>query len=244
MQMNEKLQQAIAAARNGQSKEAQLLLTQALKENSEETQAWFLLSTLVESKQKKLVYLGKVLALDPQHSKAQQMLARLQETKESVAEEEETAVSPTPEPEPEEEPILPSPVSVDSADYLAQEKGDTVPDWLADEAGLEWEEMPSMEDSLELDEITAIEDVPDWLQEGVSDTWSEEPKAEVEADEVETAVSLPEETEPIAAAPVPNPAGDKPQKQQVAFLNRILIALITVAIIISGILIYLIWQML
>ncbi|MCP4425612.1 MAG: hypothetical protein GY803_14045 [Chloroflexi bacterium] len=77
--MNEKLQQAMIAARNGQATEAQLLLTEVLKEDPGETQAWFLLSNLVESKQKKVAYLSKTLALDPQHDMAKQMLARLQE---------------------------------------------------------------------------------------------------------------------------------------------------------------------
>ncbi|MEJ2751030.1 MAG: hypothetical protein P8183_24460 [Anaerolineae bacterium] len=85
--MNEKLQQAITAVRNGQENEAQLLLTQVLKEDPQETQAWFLLSTLVDSEQKKKAYLGKVLALDPDHPMAKKMLARFQEESEPVAEE-------------------------------------------------------------------------------------------------------------------------------------------------------------
>ena len=82
--MNEKLQQAISVARSGQKTEAQLLLTEVLQDDPNETQAWFLLSTLVDSKQKKSAYLGKVLALEPDHEMAQTMLERLQEGVEPV----------------------------------------------------------------------------------------------------------------------------------------------------------------
>jgi len=76
--MNPKLQQAMSAAREGRSKEAQVLLTQILSQDPEEAQAWFLLSHLVDSEQKQLAYLKKVLALDPHHEKAAQRLAHLE----------------------------------------------------------------------------------------------------------------------------------------------------------------------
>jgi cytochrome c-type biogenesis protein CcmH/NrfG len=92
--MNLKLQQAINATREGQSKEAQVLLTQVLTEDPEEVQAWFLLSLLVDSEQKQIAYLRKVLELDPQHEKAAHRLAQL----EAVAEPETGA-------EPELQPL-------------------------------------------------------------------------------------------------------------------------------------------
>lgn len=76
--MNPKLQQAMSAAREGRSKEAQVLLTQILSQDPEEAQAWFLLSHMVDSEQKQIAYLQKVLALDPQHEKAAQRLALLE----------------------------------------------------------------------------------------------------------------------------------------------------------------------
>ncbi len=76
--MNQKLQQAMAAAQSGKSREAQVLLTQVLSEEPEEVQAWFLLSHLVESKQKQLAYLKKVVELDPGHEKAVERLSELE----------------------------------------------------------------------------------------------------------------------------------------------------------------------
>jgi hypothetical protein len=76
--MNQKLQQAMAAAQSGQLREAQILLTQILNEDPDEVQAWFLLSHLVDSEQQQSVYLKKVLELDPTHEKAVELLAQLE----------------------------------------------------------------------------------------------------------------------------------------------------------------------
>jgi hypothetical protein len=79
--MTRKLQQAIKAARAGQKKEAQVLLTQILKDEPNDVHAWFLLSHVVESEQKQIAYLRKVLALEPGHEKAVQRLAQLETPK-------------------------------------------------------------------------------------------------------------------------------------------------------------------
>lgn len=242
--MNEKLQQAISAARNGQSTEAQLLLTEVLKENPDETQAWFLLSTLVDSEQKKIAYLGKVLALDPGHQMAQKMLGRLQGAAEveaeiaageteavevaGMADEEGAAVS---------EAIT---VSQSAADFLAQEKGDTLPEWLVEEEGLE------IVESLEPvhsggDEAVGDLEIPDWLQEGVSEGWSEESPAEETAAMVES----PPETEKRSSTkptPKPKPTVGEDQNKQQRFLTGLLYALVAVTAVIFIILIYLAWN--
>ncbi len=75
--MNTKLQQAIAATRDGDKQQAQRLLAELLKENPQDAQAWFLLSHLVESESKQVAYLSKVLTLQPTHEKAKQRLAQL-----------------------------------------------------------------------------------------------------------------------------------------------------------------------
>jgi hypothetical protein len=141
--MNEKLQQAINAARNGQENEAQLLLTQVLKENPQETQAWFLLSTLVDSEQKKRAYLGKVLALDPGHPMAQKMLARLREKSEAAQE------------RPVEE--APAPVQVEAVEPVS-ETLEAIQEKLEDEV-VQAEKLDEIE--LAVDEGQAIE--PDEL---------------------------------------------------------------------------------
>ncbi|HUM69941.1 MAG TPA: hypothetical protein PLK31_13975, partial [Chloroflexota bacterium] len=82
--MNQALLEAIAATRANNKREAQLLLATNLKENPDDVQSWYLLSMLVDSKEKQALYLSKALALDPNHPKAQERLAHLQ-TVETIA---------------------------------------------------------------------------------------------------------------------------------------------------------------
>lgn len=248
--MNEKLQQAILAARNGQVTDAQLLLTEVLKESPDETQAWFLLSTLVDSEQKKIAYLGKVLALEPDHEMAQKMLARLQAPDLVEAESEEVTeavlAEEADEVEAAEDLPVPAPVtrSSENTDFLAQEKGDTLPDWLIEEEGLEISEELEPVPVDEADVVSATETdagLPDWLQEEVAEDWSEPAPPEEE-----TAVATPPATKkaPIEPAPRPKPVAavkDDQQKQR-RFLTGILYALMVVTAVIFVIMVYLAWN--
>lgn len=251
--MNEKLQQAITAARNGQAVEAQLLLTQVLKEDPNETQAWFLLSTLVDSEQKKTAYLGKVLALEPDHQMAQKMLARLQapDLSEGAAEIEPVEVEAEVEPvEPEaaggletEEMTLPemAPVSANTADFMAQEKGGTLPEWLMEEEGIEPEAVAAEEAAAVAE--TVDDHVPDWLQEEVPESWVEETVdveepviAELAKTDADT--SAASKSKPSKATAVPATDVQKQQK----FLTGILYALIAVAVAIFFLMAFFAWQ--
>ena len=239
--MNEKLQQAISAARNGQATEAQLLLTQVLKENPDETQAWFLLSTLVDSEQKKVAYLGKVLALEPDHQMAQKMLARLQEPAEVETAGEEIEIEAEIGSEVEEVPVsAPVAASHDTSDFLAQEKGDTLPDWLITEEGFETveglEPAPVNDDEVAADTDSEL---PDWLQEGVAEDWSEAPpsgEAPVEA------APLPDKKVSVEPTPKPELAAKEDHAGQRRFLTGILYALVAVTAVIFIITIYLAWN--
>jgi hypothetical protein len=75
--MDSKLQQAIVATRAGYIETAQILLADALQENPEETEAWFLLAHLVESPERQARYLEYTLLLEPGHALARQHLQRL-----------------------------------------------------------------------------------------------------------------------------------------------------------------------
>ena len=75
--MDSKLQQAINATRAGYNDAAQILLTDALQENPQETDAWFLLAHLVESTERQARYLEYTLFLDPEYLLARQHLERL-----------------------------------------------------------------------------------------------------------------------------------------------------------------------
>ncbi len=133
--MHPKLQQAIQAARLGQTNEAQFLLTQVLKDNPEEVQAWFLLSHLVDSEQKQLVYLRKAVALDPHHEKAAQRLAQLEEA-------------------------LSTETSTEALEMEAERMDDTLPSWMTEEA----EEM-NLESAVTAPTQLGQTETPDWLKE-------------------------------------------------------------------------------
>ena len=255
--MNQKLQQAIAATRAGQKREAQVLLTQVLQEEPEEVHAWYLLGLLVESPHKQRAYLGKVLALDPDHEKARQHLARLETAAPAIdvetgtlAEEAQTEAGAA------EVVLAPRQISA-KADFIAQERGDTLPDWLADDAddlNLDQVELAETAPSTSLD-VLDDSDVPDWLQETSDERWIEadEPGQAEEAEELERPDLIPAQSElPPATAekaevkpakaqatPATRPeSGRDRQRRQEAWLTRLLIGLIAVAVVVLILLVY------
>lgn len=76
-QMDHKLQQAIVATRTGEYETAQLLLVDALEENPQEAEAWFLLAHLVDSPERQARFLEFVLTLQRDHALARKHLDRL-----------------------------------------------------------------------------------------------------------------------------------------------------------------------
>ena len=239
--MNEKLQQAISAARNGQETEAQMLLTQVLKEDPNETQAWFLLSSLVDSESKKIAYLGKVLALEPDHQMAQKVLARLQGEADAVIETEETMAGI--DADGDEIPSVPVVVSHDTTDFLAQQKGDTLPEWLIEEENLEITDGVAVAEIEVGRELVSDKDVaiPDWLQDEVPESWSEETSV---AELVSGVDELSDTKTGIASTPKPKSksAVDVAKKKQQSFLTGILYALVALVAVIVVIMIYLAWS--
>lgn len=261
--MNQKLQQAIAATRAGQKREAQLLLTQVLQEDEQDVHAWYLLSLLVESPQKQRAYLGKVLALDPDHEPAREHLNRLQTPVPAYDFEVESAeeVDEFEAAEAEVAPLQPS--RSPEADFMAQERGDTLPDWLADDV-----------DHLNLDqvevEVAAMAEatpvdgrdddvIPDWLQESAGDSWTdieESRQAELEqVEEEEQPAMATAESEPLPAASAQTRAkpakaqkapatkarsGRDDRRRQEAWLTRLLIGLLVIAAVIFVLLVYII----
>ncbi|MBK6327839.1 MAG: hypothetical protein IPF56_18165 [Chloroflexi bacterium] len=240
--MNQKLQQAIVAARSGDNKKAQYLLSQSLQEDPENTQAWYLLSLLVDSEEKQITYLNRALAIDPNHEKAQEKLAALT-----------TAVSPTP---------TFSPADTNLAE---QESSESLPDWMSDDLpdnsyAETW--IDSETDQTDLVEDDANE-LPDWLQESVLDEWEQEEKetpkpaaeesqmlvdifADTEDEEQPAAQTAVAETKP-KPGPKPTPTGKKqptPQKKtQGSQMNLILGALIVLSVLVGLFLIYLLVTM-
>lgn len=235
--MNTLLQEAITATRAGNKKEAQLLLAQNLKADPDNVQSWYLLSMLVDSPEKQAVYLSKALTLDPTHEKVQARLATLQ-----------TAPTIT--------------ISDEPLDFLSQSKGNTLPDWLADDAAslqldkvgtldsepeIEGEETVAAEsDQVMAPEETvpdADENVPDWLRGNVTDAWvTEEPPTQVTIpepviDEEEKAEKAAAAKDTAVAAPAPKKKPKKKRKprtkkEKKSRLNLLLAILIMVMILV------------
>ena len=230
--MSDKLQQAIQATRAGDKKNAQFLLTQAIQEDPDNPQPWYLLSLLVDDKGKKQCYLTKVLDLDPDHAKAHQQLVTLTETAvlapELVAEEET---------QPETAPVI---LSSGSSDLEAQDAGDTLPDWMADD-------LPDMlDDTQEPAAETAVveEPVPDWLEDSIAEDWDKEETAVDEtvsekAKEDQLSQETAAEKKKDVTVKEKKPA--KPQKSSEANLNYLLIGLVVIAVIVFIIFAYMIF---
>jgi hypothetical protein len=234
--MNQALQEAIAATRANDKRKAQLLLANNLKENPEDVQSWYLLSMLVDSKEKQALYLGKALALDPGHAKAQERLTRLQ-TAATIA------------------------ISDEPLDFLAQSEGDTLPEWLAGDAeALQVEKMgmraaPGAVEEVKEEEVgvTAVatapaKDVPDWLQQDVSPSWvTQEPPTQVSPFPAEKKAPPKPKPQPAPAAkakPVPRkkaPARKKPRtkQQKTSQLNFIMGVLVVFFVLVVLLLAYL-----
>jgi hypothetical protein len=228
--MSQKLQEAIAAARAGNTKDAQRQLADILQENPNEVHAWFLLSHLVDSETKQKAYLQKVVTLDPTHAKARQRLAQLQ-----AAPAQATAAIAAAPSEPE-----PLPVSSDAFDFEAQADANTIPEWMADDAPIT---TPTTAVSPTTEE-TADDalDIPDWLQ--VSLDEPEEAEAEAEeptekpADAAAMAIEAARQAAKVPAAPAPEPDPDAVEAE-LARLNRVLMALVVAAVLILLLMAYL-----
>ena len=236
--MNQKLQQAIQATRNGNNKKAQYLLTQTLQENPNDTQAWYLLSLLVDSEEKQITYLNRVVALDPSHEKAQEKLAALT-----------TAVSAT--------VILPpSPNDLNLED---QESGDLLPGWMADDTSdTFFETAVTHEADQQLPLKTISDEIPDWLSGSVVDEWAQaesetalydedEPNQLIEVFAEEPAMMIPEASPSPTTAPPKAPATKKEpapkKKNQGSQLTLILAVLVLLAVLVGAFLIYLLITM-
>ena len=223
--MDNKLKDAIAAVRSGDTYKAQEQLTTLLAENPEEPQGWYLLSLLVDSPQKQAAYLSKTLALDPQHQKAQEQLAALQQAG-TLAPTATFAMEPA-------EPM----------DVLAQSETDTLPSWLEEEGGTVVKAQPVADMT---DTAVPTDDLPDWLVEPSALSTDKAP-----VDEAPTVVghTTEEAQDEIVAVATPKPAAKvtrKPAKPKPAAgksttgLNVVLGVLVLLAVVVMVLLAYLI----
>jgi tetratricopeptide (TPR) repeat protein len=159
--MSEKVREAIAATRAGQKREAQFLLAEALQENPNNEHAWFLLGNLVDSPEKRMAYLGKALAINPDNEKAKRQLVQAQRQAAAVA----------------EAKLEPAAVMVEETEAAAvADDLPDLPDWFADQPDGDLTEAVVADEPLEKMDVLPEED-------------KGTPKAVTES--VKTAVSTP-----------------------------------------------------
>lgn len=212
--MDDKLKEAIAAVRTGNKREAQQQLTMLLDEDPTQVQGWYLLSLLVDSPQKQAAYLGKTLALNPNHEKARDQLAMLEASGQ---------LAPTS-----------SYVSDQPMDVLEQSETDALPEWLVSDSG----DFAVAPVASKVSETAVPNDtLPDWLKEPAV------PDSIIAPDESmtvvgKTAVAAPQ-TRPTKAA---KPTAAKPARkagQNTQSLNIALGLLVLLAIVVIVLLAYL-----
>lgn len=223
--MDEKLKDAIAAARMGDKETAQRQLTELLDEDPQQVQGWYLLSLLVDSPQKQAAYLSKTLALNPDHEKAKEQLASLRAA----------ALAPT---------TTIAEAASQPMDVLAQSETDELPDWLREEGG---DEIPAAPPKPAEETAVPNEDLPDWLKEPVALT-DDSTKTVEESPTVVGKTAEPATKSDQVAAELKKTL-DKPQrkapktthvaKQSTRNLNMLLGLLVTLAVIVMIVLAYL-----
>jgi hypothetical protein len=236
--MSDKLQQAIQATRVGDKKNAQFLLTQAIQEDPNNPQSWYLLSLLVDDKEKKQAYLTKVIELEPEHAKAHEQLIAITEM----------TVPDIPEPEAiaEESELEAAPVvlSSDSSDLEAQDEGETLPEWMADDLPAVEEEIGEL--VVETEVVVEEEYIPDWLDGSIDDDWDGETVTAVDEIVSEEKVKPPEvkvkEKQKEAAVKEKYPAKTKKETSEKQ-LNYLLIGLVIIAFIVFILMAYMIFNM-
>ncbi|UCG25576.1 MAG: hypothetical protein JSW55_06195, partial [Chloroflexota bacterium] len=74
----QRLQEAIASARAGQLSEAKAIAEEITESDPNNAHAWFLRGILSEDEEQQAEYLGKTLAIDPEHKAARKRMEQMQ----------------------------------------------------------------------------------------------------------------------------------------------------------------------
>lgn len=234
--MNEQLQQARQAMESGNRAQAQIVLAKLLKPEPNNGEAWFLLSEMGVSDEQRLAFLRRVLALNPNHARAQQKLADLESPPqpEPIVEPEivpagttlpipaEAITETPPEPAPAGLPISTTPL-----DFEAQSLGNTIPPWLTDQPRYSGATASTTGVGVTLIEPPRpVADLPEWLKNQPDENWmaQEQPdKGKV----VWKAGEGNEELRPVKPT-TPKSQPEKPKKKQATGRNDTLLLLLIV----------------
>jgi hypothetical protein len=206
--MNQHLKQAIAAARAGKKPQAKVLLARVIKEEPDNVNAWFLLSTLADTDEQKIQHLQKVLELEPAHPVAAEQLSELVPWEPAEPFFEEPATEMMAEVESEEATnIFPLP-DIDYPIPDVPEDPDEAMAWLerlAADQGASLDELPSLSarPAETADTDTDFEDDFSWLDEEPSEGM-EEPDMMAGLEEEWEQAMAPEAA--LEAAPEEEPA--------------------------------------
>ena len=78
MSNEEIIQQAIQCAKSGDNNQAARMITQVVRSEPDNARAWYLLSQVVEEKERAIYCLERVLAIQPDNIQAKERLDRFQ----------------------------------------------------------------------------------------------------------------------------------------------------------------------
>ncbi|MBC8098597.1 MAG: tetratricopeptide repeat protein, partial [Armatimonadetes bacterium] len=111
-------EQGIAAAKARQPDEARRLLQQALRLNPGDALAWLYLASVAKDTKERLVYLQKVLEIDPDNDLAQKAVRALGIAPEQLLQAKPGTSAPAAPPKPAPAPPPPKPAAVQPPSYL------------------------------------------------------------------------------------------------------------------------------
>jgi hypothetical protein len=207
------------AINEGETRQAHVYLAKLLKQEPNNSNAWYLLSTIVPTVAQQKIFLNKALKIDPDHAKSLADLAGLERK--------------VPEPE------LVLPISAEADDLDAQAAGTTVPSWMADSTAVPQEivekKVVKMADTIV--EVPALpeEPIPDWLKAEPADEWIDTP------DENATIVAPPPKPPVTKTITAPKPVAKPVPVANSSNNSPVLTVLIIVAILVAF---FLVWTVL
>jgi hypothetical protein len=192
------------AIAEGKTREAHVHLAKLLKQEPKNSEAWFMLSTIVPSAGQQEIFLKKALKIDPNHEGAKAYLESLSYQTAAPA-----------------EAVLP--ISTDVEDLEAQAEGGSVPAWMAGSTAVPAEMVSDDGEGVveAVAEMPALpeEPIPDWLKADPVDEWTDTP------DNNPTIVAPPPKPPAKKQTPKPKPV-PKPVKTPKVTYSPVLIVLI------------------
>lgn len=221
--MNDRIREAIAVARTGETQEAQLLVAAILENSPDNAQAWYLMSHLVDSPARRAAYLFKTVSLDPSHERARAELAQFPQSVTHVLSNSLSTAAP-----------IDDDLSI-AADSFSQDGAS-----LSETPGESEVAEGTLNGGVAAD--GAVSDVPEWIRPLAGETLQRQPVA-AEAE----AAAVAEAAESKAPAPTlakPKTKEAKPRKKRDGLLTAVVIFLVLITVVVLGLIAYLLLMVL